>query len=64
VTTINGVTANYHIFELDVSTLDDIWMEKDERIREWVDYTEALRRLAWKPELAQALAMSSLAPKR
>jgi len=64
VTTIKGTTATYHVYELDVTTLDTNWMEKDERTREWVDYAEALRRLAWKPELAQALTLSSLAPRR
>jgi hypothetical protein len=64
VTTIPGSTATYHVYELDVSHLENTWLEKDERSREWVDYTEALRRLAWKPELAQALAMSSLAVRR
>ena len=64
VTTIKGATATYHVYELDVMTLETNWLEKDERSREWVDYGEALRRLAWKPELAQALALSSLAPKR
>lgn len=64
VTTIKGVTATYHVYELDVTTLDDVWLEKEERAREWVDYSEAIRRLAWKPELAQALALSSLAPNR
>ncbi|PVF98052.1 hypothetical protein CPB86DRAFT_705905 [Serendipita vermifera] len=61
VTTIKGSTANYHFYELDVTHLENTWMEKDERSREWVDYAEALRRLAWKPELAQALSMSSMA---
>jgi len=64
VTTIKGTTATYHVYELDVTTLDTNWLEKDERSREWVDYPEALRRLAWKPELAQALTLSSLAPRR
>lgn len=64
VTTIKGTTAIYHVYEMDVTTLDTNWLEKDERSREWVDYGEALRRLAWKPELAQALALSSLAPRR
>jgi len=64
VTTISGPTAIYHVYELDVTTLENTWPEKDERSREWVDYPEALRRLAWKPELAQALSMSSLAPRR
>lgn len=64
VTTIKGTTATYHVYELDVTALDTNWLEKDERTREWVDYPEALRRLAWKPELAQALTLSSLAPRR
>lgn len=64
VTTIKGATATYHVYELDVTFLENTWLEKDERSREWVDYAEALRRLAWKPELAQALSMSSLAPRR
>lgn len=64
VTTIKGATATYHVYELDVTMLENTWLEKDERSREWVDYAEALRRLAWKPELAQALTMSSLAPRR
>ncbi|CAG7855114.1 SubName: Full=Uncharacterized protein {ECO:0000313/EMBL:CCA68870.1} [Serendipita indica DSM 11827] len=64
VTTIKGVTATYHVYELDVTALESTWLEQSERAREWVDYAEAVRRLAWKPELVQALTLSSLAPRR
>ena len=66
VTTIQSstATATYHFFELDAQSLETNWLEKDERRREWVDFAEAVRRLAWKPELAQGLMLSSLAPKR
>ena len=64
VTTITGVTAIYHFYELDATALAADWLERRERRREWVDYAEAIRRLQWKPELAQGLALSSLAPRR
>ncbi|KAL5525628.1 hypothetical protein ACEPAG_6964 [Sanghuangporus baumii] len=64
VTTINGVTATYHFYELDAVSLENDWLERRERRREWVDYAEAIRRLQWKPELAQALMLSSVAPRR
>jgi len=60
VTTIPTASATYHFYELDVASLDHDWLERDERTREWVDYGEALRRLAWKTELAQGLQASSL----
>lgn len=34
----------------------ETWPEAHERRREWVLPAEAARRLAWKPELAQAFA--------
>lgn len=64
VTTINGTTATYHFFELDAQALQNDWLEKRERRREWVDYADAIQRLQWKPELVQALMLSSLAPRR
>ncbi|KAI0346518.1 hypothetical protein BDW22DRAFT_767514 [Trametopsis cervina] len=64
VTTIHSASSTYHFYELDVSTLDQDWLESKERRREWVDFAEAARRLAWKAELAQGLALSSLAPRR
>ncbi|KIY42853.1 hypothetical protein FISHEDRAFT_63129 [Fistulina hepatica ATCC 64428] len=64
VTTIPSESATYHFFELDVSTLDAVWMESHERRREWVDYAEAVKRLEWKPELSQGLKLSTLAPSR
>jgi len=64
VTTIPSPSATYHFFELDVTTLDKDWLESKERRREWVDYAEAIRRVAWKQELAQGLMLSSLAPRR
>lgn len=67
VTTIAGAsgTATYHFYELDCAgALEAEWLEKKERKREWVDYAEALKRLAWKPELAQGLMLSSFAPRR
>lgn len=54
--------TTYHFYEMDVTSLDDQWMEAHERRREWVDYATALNRLKWKPELAQGLSLSSLAP--
>ena len=62
ITTINGTTATYHFYEMDVSAVDGEWLENKQRRREWVDYGEAIRRVQWKPELAQALMLSSLAP--
>lgn len=62
VTTIPSASSTYHFYELDVADLDAEWLESKERRREWVDYTEAVRRLAWKAELAQGLSLSSLAP--
>ena len=62
VTTIPSASSTYHFYELDVSTLDQEWLESHERRREWVDYAEAVRRLQWKAELAQGFAMCSLAP--
>jgi len=64
VTTIKSPSTTYHFYELEVSSLDRDWLESKERRREWVDYAEALRRIAWKPELAQGLSLSSLAPQR
>jgi len=64
VTTIESPSTTYHFYELDVSTLDQDWLESKERRREWVDYPEAIRRISWKQELAQGLMMSSLAPRR
>ena len=64
VTTIPSASSTYHFYELDVQGLDAEWLESKERRREWVDYAEASRRLAWKAELAQGLSLSTLAPKR
>ncbi|PSR78998.1 hypothetical protein PHLCEN_2v7185 [Hermanssonia centrifuga] len=64
VTTIPSASSTYHFYELDVADLDQDWLESKERRREWVDYAEALKRLAWKAELAQGLSLSSVAPKR
>jgi diphosphoinositol-polyphosphate diphosphatase len=61
VTTIQTPSTIYHFYELDVAALDQDWLESNERTREWVDYAEAVRRLEWKPELAQGLRMCSLA---
>jgi diphosphoinositol-polyphosphate diphosphatase len=60
VTTIPTPSTTYHFYELDVAALEQDWMEKKERRREWVDYAEAIRRLAWKRELARGLELSSL----
>jgi len=62
VITIPTPSATYHFYELDVAQLDQDWLERNERRREWVDYAEAIRRLAWKTELAQGLQLSSLSP--
>ncbi|KAI0073452.1 hypothetical protein K474DRAFT_1686201 [Panus rudis PR-1116 ss-1] len=64
VTTIPSASSTYHFYELDVADLEPDWLESKERKREWVDYAEALKRIGWKSELAQALALSSIAPKR
>jgi diphosphoinositol-polyphosphate diphosphatase len=64
VTTINSPSTTYHFYELEVTTLDKDWLESRERKREWVDYAEALKRVAWKTELAQGLSLSTLAPRR
>ncbi|KXN86055.1 Diphosphoinositol polyphosphate phosphohydrolase aps1 [Leucoagaricus sp. SymC.cos] len=64
VITIPTPSATYHFYEMDVTGLDQEWLERNERRREFVDYTEAIRRLEWKSELAQALKLSSLAPRR
>jgi len=64
VTTKSTPKTIYHIFELEVTELEDDWLERNERTREWMDYAEAVRRLAWKPELMEGLRMSTLAPNR
>ncbi|KAF5372779.1 hypothetical protein D9615_010115 [Tricholomella constricta] len=64
VITIPTPSTIYHFYELDVAGLDQDWLERHERRREWVDYAEAVRRLEWKSELAQGLKLSSLAPVR
>ena len=64
VTTVTGKAAIYHFYELDAAALAADWLERKERRREWVDYAEAMRRLQWKPELMQGLALSSIAPRR
>lgn len=64
VITIPSVTAIYHFFEMEVTTLEDDWLERKERNRDWVDYAEAIQRLTWKPELAQGMMQSTLAPRR
>ncbi|KIK36533.1 hypothetical protein CY34DRAFT_510189 [Suillus luteus UH-Slu-Lm8-n1] len=64
VTTINSPSTTYHFYELEVTALDKDWLESRERKREWVDYGEALKRVAWKTELAQGLMLSTLAPPR
>ncbi|CAA7269588.1 unnamed protein product [Cyclocybe aegerita] len=61
VITIPTPSATYHFYELDVVGLEQDWLERNERRREWVDYAEACRRLEWKSELAQGLKSSSLA---
>jgi len=62
VTTIHSASSTYHFYELDVSGLDQDWLESKERQREWVDFNEAVRRISWKKELAQGLMLSTLAP--
>jgi len=64
VVTIPSDATIFHVFELDVSHVDDQWLEAHERTREWVDLAEAYSRVQWKPELGQALRQCSLAPKR
>jgi len=61
VVTIPTPSATLHFYEMDVVALDHDWLEGHQRRREWVDYAEAIRRLEWKAELAQALKSSSLA---
>ena len=64
VTTVPTASVTFHFYELDVVSLDNQWLESHERRREWVDYAEAERRVAWKPELSHGLRLSSLAPGR
>ena len=54
----------YHFFELDVDRQEADWPERLQRMREWVDYGEAILRVQWKEELAYALRLSSVAPRR
>jgi len=54
----------FHVYEMDVISVDDQWMEGHERMREWVDLAEAYKRVQWKDELGQALTLCSLAPNR
>jgi diphosphoinositol-polyphosphate diphosphatase len=61
VITISTPSTTLHFYEMDVVGLDHDWVESHQRRREWVDYAEAIRRLEWKAELAQALKSSSLA---
>ena len=61
-TTVASPATTYHFFELDVLGLDADWPEAKERAREWVDFSEAMRRVAWKAELVQGLALCSLNP--
>lgn len=61
VSTIATSTTTMHVYEMDVTSLDDQWLEAHERRREWVDYPTALARLSWKPEFVQALNLSTLA---
>ncbi|PPQ67631.1 hypothetical protein CVT24_002852 [Panaeolus cyanescens] len=61
VTTIPTPSSTYHFYEMDVSGLEANWLEEGERRREWVDFAEAVRRLAWKKELAEGLSRCSLA---
>lgn len=61
VTTLSTSTTTMHVYEMDVASLDDQWLEAHERRREWVDYPTALARLSWKPEFVQALNLSTLA---
>ncbi|KAF9068995.1 NUDIX hydrolase domain-like protein [Rhodocollybia butyracea] len=64
VVTIPTAAVVYHFYELDVVSLEQDWLERNERRREWVDYGEAIRRLEWKQELSQGLRLCSLAPSR
>jgi hypothetical protein len=64
VVTIPTPSTTYHFYELDVAAMEQDWLERKERRREWVDYAEAVRRVEWKSELAQGLRLSSLAPGR
>lgn len=61
VVTIPTQSCTYHFFEMEVTQLEDDWLERKERTRAWVDIPEALQRLAWKPELAQGLMLSTIA---
>jgi len=64
VTTVPTASVTFHFYELDVHSLDSQWLESHERRREWVDYAEAERRVAWKPELIYGLRLSTVAPGR
>lgn len=62
--TIPTPSSTYHFYEMDIIGLEQDWPERKERSREMVDYAEAIQRLEWKSELAQALKLSSIAPRR
>jgi diphosphoinositol-polyphosphate diphosphatase len=64
VTTIPTDAATYHFYEMEIESIEDTWLEKNERTRELVDFGEALRRISWKTELAQALMLSTVAPRK
>ncbi|KZT53505.1 hypothetical protein CALCODRAFT_440012 [Calocera cornea HHB12733] len=64
VTTFPSDQTIFHVYEMDVSSVDDQWMEGHERTREWVDLAEAYKRVQWKDELGQALLLCSINPKR
>ncbi len=46
---------------MEVTAIEEDWLERKERTRNWVDYNEAMQMLNWKPELAQGLMLSTLA---
>ncbi|KAG8953068.1 hypothetical protein FRC04_003015 [Tulasnella sp. 424] len=61
VVTIPTQSCIYHFFEMEVTQLEDEWLERKERTRAWVDFPEAIQRLSWKPELVQGMMLSTFA---
>ncbi|KAG9015698.1 hypothetical protein FRB90_004391 [Tulasnella sp. 427] len=64
VVTIPTQSCIYHFFEMEVTQLEEDWLERKERTRAWVDFSEAMQRLSWKPELVQGMMLSTLAAAR
>lgn len=55
VTTIKTDQTTYHIFELAVAEMADVWPESDQRDRAWFTYADALSNLEWNEPLRNGL---------